>query len=159
MNLKYTLKNIRKDADSYIDPDLVAFIINDDNLMGTNNILEITDYGIKSDDTFEERLLKIHEHENIYIACGMMTFMPFVRECDIFSTGDYNLKLSPEEFEKYSDEEEKLFGILVKKSSNEYIIGKSDVCSCNIDSSFEKLDESDGEFYTTIKKIIEEKIS
>ena len=159
MNLKDTIKNIRKDCNNYIDPDLVAFIINDDNLMGTNNILEITDYGIKSDDTFEDRILKIHEFENIYIACGMMTFMPFVRECDIFSTSDYNLKLSPEEFEKYSDEEEKLFGILIKKSSNEYIIGKSDVCSCSIDSSFEKLDESDCEFYTTIKKIIEEKIS
>jgi len=134
MNLSETIKNIRATCNNYIDPDLFAFIIDDDNYMGTNNILEIEGYGISDDDTYEERLMKIHEKENIYLPLGMMTFMPILNECDIFSVDDYNLQLTPEEFRLYGDEQERLFGILVKKDSDEYLIGKSDTCNCSMDS-------------------------
>ena len=158
MNLKETIKNIRATCDNYVDPDLLAFIIDDDNHMGTNNMLEIKGYGITNDDSYEDRLLKIHNDENIYLPLGMMTFMPILNECDIFSTEDYNLQLTPEEFDKYSDNQEKLFGILVKKGSDEFIIGKSDTCNCSLDSSFEKLEKTESEFYSTIEKIVKEKI-
>jgi hypothetical protein len=158
MNLKETIKNIRTTCENYVDPNLLAFIIDDENYMGTNNILEIEGYDITNDDSYDERLLKIHKSENIYLPLGMITFMPIVNECDIFSDEDYNLQLTPDEFNKYSDNQEKLFGILVKKGSNEYIIGKSDTCSCSTDSSFEKLEKTDSEFYKTIEKIVKEKI-
>lgn len=158
MNLKETIKNIRATCNNYVDPDLLAFIIDDDNHMGTNNILEINNYNIKDTDSYAERLMKIHESENIFLPCGMMTFMPIMNECDIFSTKDYNLQLTAEEFNAYSDEEEKLFGILVEKQSNEYIIGKTDVCSCSVDASFEKIEKNDCKFFNTVEKIIKEKI-
>jgi len=158
MNLKETIKNIRATCDNYMDPDLLAFLIDDENYMGTNNILEIDGYDISDDDSYEQRLLKIHKSENIYLPVGMITFMPILNECDIFSFEDYNLQLTPEEFEKYADREEKLFGILVKKDSDEYIIGKSDTCSCSVDSSFEEYEKTDTEFYKTIEKIVKEKI-
>ena len=158
MNLKETIKNIRATCDNYVDPDLLAFLIDDDNHMGTNNMLEIKGYGITNDDSYEDRLLKIHNDENIYLPLGMMTFMPILNECDIFSTEDYNLQLTPEEFDKYSDNQEKLFGILIKKGSDEYIIGKSDTCNCSLDSSFEKLEKTDSEFFKTIEKVVKEKI-
>ena len=88
----------------------------------------------------------------------MMTFMPIINECDIFSTEDYNLQLSQEEFDEYFDKEEKLFGILIKKGSDEYLIGKTDVCSCSVDASFEEFKKSDCEFYKKIKEIIDSKI-
>ena len=158
MNLEETIKNIRASCNNYMDPNLVAFIIDDDNRMGTNNILEITKYGINPDDSYEERLLKIHENENIFLACGMMTFMPIINECDIFSDDDCNLQLTPEEFEAYGDSEERLFGILVKKNSREFIIGKTDICSCSIDASFEKIEKRDCEFYKKIEEIVKDKI-
>ena len=67
-------------------------------------------------------------------------------------------ELTQEEFDRYGDEEEKLFGILIKKDSKEFTIGKTDVCSCSIDASFEKLEKTDSEFYKTIEKIVKEKI-
>ena len=67
MNLSETIKNIRATCDNYIDPDLLSFIIDDEGYMGTNNILEIEGYGITPDDSYEERLLKIHESENVYL--------------------------------------------------------------------------------------------
>ena len=158
MNLCKTIKNIRASCENYIDPNLLAFIIDEDNYMGTNNILEIKGYGINDDDSYEERILKICKSENIFLPFGMMTFMPIINECDIFSTQDYNLQLSQEEFDLYHDKEEKLFGILIKKDSHEYTIGKTDVCSCSIDASFEKLEKTDSEFYRTIEKIVKEKI-
>ena len=93
MNLEGTIKNIRTTCKNYVDPDLLAFIIADDNHMGSNNILEIEGYGIEDDDAYEERLLKIHESENIFLPFGVMTFMPIINECDLFSTEDYNIKL------------------------------------------------------------------
>ena len=158
MNLKETIKNIRASCNNYMDPNLLVFIIDNDDYMGTNNILEITTYDIIADDSYEERLLKIHEFENIFLPCGMMTFMPIINECDIFSDKDYNLQLTQEEFDAYGDSEEKLFGILVKKNSNDFIIGKTDVCSCSVDASFEKIEKTDSEFYKKIKEIIDSKI-
>ena len=158
MNIKETIKNIRASCNNYVDPDLFAFIIDDDFHMGTNNIPEIEGYGIEDDDSYEERLLKIHERENIFLPVGMMTFMPIINECDLFCEKDYNLKLTQEEFDENADEEEKLFGILIKNNSNDYIIGKTDVCNCSIDASFEKIEKSESEFYEKIEKIISEKI-
>ena len=158
MNLRQTIKNIRATCNNYVDPNLFSFIIHDDFRMGTNNILEIEGYGITSDDTYEERLLKIHETENIFLPVGMMTFMPIINECDLFCEKDYNIKLTQDEFSEHADEEEKLFGILVKKKSAEYIIGKTDTCNCSIDASFEKIEKSDSEFFRKIEEIIEEKI-
>ena len=158
MNLSKTIENIRASCKNYMDPDLLAFIIDDANHMGTNNILEINAYGIDENDSYEERLLKISRHENIFLPVGMMTFMPILNECDIFSAQDYNLQLSQEEFDLYHDKEEKLFGILIKKDSDEYEIGKTDICSCSLDASFEKLEKTDSDFYRTIEKIVKEKI-
>lgn len=158
MNLEKTIENIRASCKNYMDPNLLAFIIDDDNYMGTNNILEIKGYAIQDDDTYEERLLKIHKIENIFLPFGMMTFMPIINECDLFSTNDYNIKLTQDEFDTYADSEEKLFGILIKKDSNDYIIGKTDVCSCSADASFEEFEKRDCEFYTKIKEIIDSKI-
>ena len=158
MNIKETIKNIRASCYNYVDPDLFAFIIYEDFHMGTNNISEIEGYGINDDDSYEERLLKIHERENIFLPVGMMTFMPIINECDLFCEKDYNLKLTQEEFDENADEEEKLFGILIKKGSDDYIIGKTDVCNCSIDASFEKIEKSESEFYEKIEKIISEKI-
>ena len=158
MNIKETIKNIRASCNNYVDPDLFAFIIDEDFHMGTNNISEIEGYGINDDDSYEERLLKIHERENIFLPVGMMTFMPIINECDLFCEKDYNVKLTQEEFDENADEEEKLFGILIKNNSNDYIIGKTDVCNCSIDASFEKIEKSESEFYEKIEKIISEKI-
>ena len=113
MNIKETIKNIRASCNNYVDPDLFAFIIDEDFHMGTNNISEIEGYG---------------------------------------------MKLTQEEFDENADEEEKLFGILIKNNSNDYIIGKTDVCNCSIDASFEKIEKSESEFYEKIEKIISEKI-
>ena len=158
MNLRETIKNIRASCDNYMDPNLLIFLIGDDDLMGTNNILEIEGYAITSEDTYEDRVLKIHESENIFIPVGMMTFMPILNECDLFSVEDYNLKLTQEEFDLYADSEEKLFGMLVEKNSTDYRIGKTDVCSCSIDASFEEFEKTDCEFLKTIEKIVKEKI-
>lgn len=158
MDLQKTITNIRASCNNYIDSNLFAFIISDDMYMGTNNILEIDDYGIESADSYEERLLKISENENIFLPVGVMTFMPILNECDLFSVNDYHFDMTQEEFDLYSSGEEKLLGILVKKGSTEYLIGKTDVCNCSVDASFEKLVESDSEFYKKIKEIVESRI-
>lgn len=158
MDLQKTITNIRASCNNYIDSNLFAFIISDDMYMGTNNILEIDGYSIESADPYEERLLKISENENIFLPVGVMTFMPILNECDLFSVDDYHFDMTQEEFDLYSSGEEKLLGILVKKGSTEYLIGKTDVCNCSIDASFEKLVESDSEFYKKIKEIVESRI-
>lgn len=158
MNLNETIKNIRATCNNYVDPNLFAFIIDDDNHMGTNNILEINGYGITDSDSYEERLLKIHESENIFLPLGMMTFLPILNEYDLFSIKDYNIQLTQEEFDTYGDEEEKLFGILVKKNSTDYIIGKTDICNCSVDASFAEIEKTDSKLYSTIEKIVSKKI-
>ena len=95
MRINETIKNIRASCDNYVDKDLVATIIHDNYYMGTNNILEFDDYGIKKDDTYEKRILKILKHENIFLAAGMYTFIPVINECDIYSVNDYNFQYRP----------------------------------------------------------------
>ena len=131
MNLNETIKNIRDNCNYYIDPDLVATIIHENYYMGTNNILEFSDYDIENHDNFEDRILKILKHEHVFFAAGMLTFIPIINECDIYSVNDCNLKLTQDEFDKYAQEKERIFGILIKKNSNDFIIGTTDRCGCN----------------------------
>ena len=158
MRIGETIRNIRSKCDNYIDSDLVATVIHDNYYMGTNNILEFYEYGIKNEDAYEERILKILKHENVFLAIGMYTFIPVINECDIYSVNDYNLKLSDEEFEKYANEKERIFGILIKKGSNDFVIGSTDLCGCSIDASFKEIEKSDFEFYKKLEKIIDELI-
>lgn len=158
MNLSETIKNIRASCNNYIDQDLVATVIHDNYYMGSNNISELEQYDISIDDSFEEKILKILKHENVFLNIGMYVFIPVINECDIYSTQDYNLKLSPEEFEKYSNEKERIFGILIKKDSTDYIIGSCDLCGCSIDAAFKEIEPSNMEFYKKLKEIIDSKI-
>ena len=156
MNICETIKNIRASCDNYEDKDLVATIIHDDYYMGTNNISEFDKYGVKEIDSFEEKIMEILNHENIFLAIGMYVFVPIINECDIYSVNDYNLKLTQEEFEKYAHEKERIFGILIKKGSDEFIIGSTDLCGCSIDASFKEIEKSDLNFYKKLERIIDE---
>ncbi|MBQ6629703.1 MAG: hypothetical protein IJH65_12935 [Methanobrevibacter sp.] len=158
MNLSETIKNIRATCDNYVDPDLVATVIHDNYYMGSNNITELDKFNIKREDSFEEKILKILKHKNVFLNIGMYAFVPVINECDIYSSEDYNLKLTDEEFEKYANEKERIFGILIKKNSQDYIIGSCDLCGCSIDAAFKEIEPSDFEFYKKIKEIIDSKI-
>ena len=158
MNISETIKNIRASCNNYADPDLVATVIHDNCSMGTNNIMELDKFAITTDDTFEERILKILKHENVFLTLGMYAFVPIINECDIYSTEDYNLKLSSEEFEKYANEKERVFGILIERDCDDYIVGSCDLCGCSIDAAFRKIEPSDCDFYKRIKEIIDNRI-
>ena len=158
MNVNETIKNIRASCENYIDKDLVATIIHDNYYMGTNNILEFDGYDIIPDDSFEDRIQKILKYENVFLAIGMYVFIPVINECDIYSVNDYNLKLTPEEFEKYAHEKERIFGILIKKDSADFIIGSTDRYGCNIDASFKEIEKSNLKFYRKLEEIIDELI-
>lgn len=158
MNLSETIKNIRATCDNYVDPDLVATVIHDNYYMGSNNITELDKFNIKREDSFEEKILKILIHKNVFLNIGMYAFVPVINECDIYSSEDYNLKLTDEEFEKYANEKERIFGILIKKNSQDYIIGSCDLCGCSIDAAFKEIEPSDFDFYKKLKEIIDSKI-
>lgn len=158
MNISETIKNIRSSCDNYVDPDLVATVIHDNYYMGSNNIEELDKFDIKTDDSFEEKILKILKHENVFLNLGMYAFIPVINECDIYSTEDYNLKLSEDEFEKYANEKERVFGILIKKDSTDYVIGSCDLCGCSIDAAFKEIEPSELDFYKKIEEIIDTKI-
>lgn len=158
MRIEETIKNIRASCDNYVDPDLVATVIHENYCMGSNNIQELDQFGININDSFEERILKILKYENVFLNIGMYAFIPVINECDIYSTEDFNLKLTQEEFDKYANEKERVFGILVKKESEEYIIGSCDLCGCSIDASFKEIEPSELDFYKKIKEIIDKKI-
>lgn len=158
MNLSETIKNIRATCNNYMDPDLVATVIHDNYYMGSNNIQELEKFDIKHEDSFEEKILKILKHENVFLNIGMYAFVPIINECDIYSSKDYNLKLSPEEFKKYANEKERVFGIMVKKNSSDYIIGSCDLCGCSIDAAFKPIEPSEFNFYKKIEEIIDGKI-
>lgn len=158
MNVSETIKNIRSSCDNYVDPDLVATVIHDNYYMGSNNIEELDKFDIKTDDSFEEKILKILKHENVFLNIGMYAFIPVINECDIYSTEDYNLKLSEDEFEKYANEKERVFGILIKKDSTDYVIGSCDLCGCSIDAAFKEIEPSELDFYKKIEEIIDTKI-
>lgn len=158
MRIKETIKNIRATCDNYVDPDLVATVIHDNYFMGTNNICELDQFDIEKEDSFEDRILKILKHENIFLNLGMLTFIPFINECDIYSSEDFNLKLTQVEFDKYANEKERVFGILIKKDSSDYIIGSCDLCGCSIDAAFKEMEVSDLDFFKKLKEIIDNKI-
>lgn len=158
MNVSETINNIKATCNNYVDPDLVATVIHDDNYMGSSNISELDMYGIEKDDSYEQKILKILKHENIFLNLGMYAFIPIINECDIYSTKDYNLKLTQEEFNKYANEKERVFGILIKKNSCEYVIGSCDLCGCKIDASFKEIETSNLNFFKKIKEIVDEKI-
>lgn len=158
MNIKKTIKNIRANCDNYVDQDLVATVIHENYYMGSNNILEFDKYGIGNDDSFEDRILKILKHEHVFLAIGMFTFIPVINECDIYSVKDYNFKLTQEEFDKYSNEKERIFGILIKKDCDDYIIGSTDLCGCSINASFKEIEKTDLNFYKKLNDIIDELI-
>lgn len=158
IRISETIKNIRASCDNYVDPNLVATVINDDYYMGTNNIAELTEFDININDSFEEKILKILKHENVFLNLGMYVFIPILNECDIYSTTDFNFKLTKEEFDKYANEKERVFGILIKKNSADYIIGSCDLCGCSIDAAFKPIEESDLDFYKKIKEIIDSRI-
>ena len=155
MNISKTVKNIRASCDNYVDQDLVATIIHDNYFMGTNNILEFEDYGIEKEDDYEERILKILKHENVFLALGMYVFVPVINECDIYSIEDYNLKLTDEEFEKYANEKERIFGILIKRDSDDFVIGSTDLCGCSIDAAFKEIETSNLDFFKKIEEIVD----
>jgi len=158
MNVEETIKNIRATCNNYVDPDLVATVIHDNYYMGSSNIHELDKFDLKKEDSFEEKILKILKHENIFLNIGMYAFVPIINECDIYSTEDCNLKLSEEEFEKYANEKERVFGILIKKGGTEHIIGSCDLCGCSIDAAFKEIEPSELDFYKKIKEIIDSKI-
>ena len=153
-----TIKNIRATCNNYVDPDLVATVVHDNYYMGSNNIEDLDKFDIKKEDSFEEKILKILKYENVFLNIGMYAFIPVINECDIYSTTDYNLKLTDEEFEKYANEKERVFGILLKKNSAEFIIGSCDLCNCSIDAAFKEIEPSDLDFYKKLKEIIDSKI-
>ncbi|MCF0227094.1 MAG: hypothetical protein HUK28_07315 [Methanobrevibacter sp.] len=158
MNLKKTIENIEKTADSYIDPELVSMIVYDNNSLGTNDFNSLTDYNITKDDSYADKVLKVLKHENVFIYLGMITFTPIANECDIYSTKDYKLKLTEEEFEKYGSLKDKFIGVLFKKNSEDYVIGCCDICGCSIDACFREFEETDDTLIRKIREIFEEKI-
>ncbi len=158
INVSETIKNIRSTCNNYVDPDLVATVVHDNYYMGSNNIEDLDKFYIKKEDSFEEKILKILKYENVFLNIGMYAFIPVINECDIYSTTDYNLKLTDEEFEKYANEKERVFGILLKKNSAEFIIGSCDLCNCSIDAAFKEIEPSDLDFYKKLKEIIDSKI-
>ena len=158
INVSETIINIRSTCNNYVDPDLVATVVHDNYYMGSNNIEDLDKFDIKKEDSFEEKILKILKHENVFLNIGMYAFIPLINECDIYSTTDYNLKLTDEEFEKYANEKERVFGILLKKNSAEFIIGSCDLCNCSIDAAFKEIEPSDLDFYIKLKEIIDSKI-
>lgn len=158
MNFEKTIENIIARCDNYIDPQLAITIIHDNYTMGSNNISEIKKYGIKKEDSYSKKALKVLKHENIFISFGMIAFIPILNECDIFSFRDDTITLTPEEFQKYGALKEEYFGILIKKNSFDFIIGSCDLCGCKIDSSFREIKKSDDSFYKKIDEIIKNNI-
>lgn len=158
INIRETIKNIQANCDNYADPELVCVVINDDNTMGTNNILQLEDYNVNPEDSYEENVLRVLEHKDIFLTCGMYAFVPVINECDIYSTEDYNFRLTDEEFKKYAHEKERLFGVLIKKNKFDYLIGSTDLCNCSADASFIEIEKTDLDFYNKLEEIIKEKI-
>lgn len=149
MNIEKSIENIVAKCDNYIDPQLAICIIRDNCTMGSNNIGELKKYGIENEDSYVEKVLKVLKHENIFITFGMLAFIPMFNECDIFSIEDKTISLSSEEFQKYGDLKEEYFGILIKKNSNDFIIGSCDLCGCK---SIHHLDKSKKAKTTSIKQ-------
>lgn len=158
MDVYKTIKNIRAKCNNYIEPDLVSTIIDDNGYMGSNNIQEITGYGISDRDSYEERFMKILKKENIFISFGMLAFIPMMNECDIFSVADETIKITQEEFDENAEEKEVFFGILIEKNTANFTIGIIDLCNCKVGSCFREIKKSENGFYRKIAEIIDEMI-
>ena len=158
MDVCKTIKNIRASCNIYAEPNLVATVVHENYCMGTNNINEIEGYGITDDDSYEEKLLKVLKEENIFINFGMLSFIPMINECDIYSVHDETIKLTQEEFDENSDEKEVFFGIMIEKNSDNYIIGVIDLCNCKVESRFRPLKNSNSTLYKKLAEIINERI-
>ncbi len=158
MDVYETIKNIRSVCNNYMDPDLVATVIDDNYYMGSNSIDEMQGYDISDDDSYEEKFMKVHEKENLFISCGMLNFIPLMNECDIFSSRDETIKITQEEFDENCQEQEVFFGILIEKNSSNYIIGTIDLCGCKIESSFRPIKKSDDGLYEKLDEIISKMI-
>ena len=158
MNICETIKNIQASCENYADPDLVATIINDNCTLGPANISHIEGYGIRPDDSFEEKVLKILKEKRVFLNFGMISFLPILNECDIYSAEDVTIEMTQDEFDANADKKEGFFGILIEKNSHDYIIGIIDLCSCEIGSGFRKIRKGNGEFYEKIAEIIEKRI-
>lgn len=156
MNVKKTVEHVQENCESYVDPELVAVVITKDNYLGPNNIGELRDYGIEEKDSYSEKVLKVLNKEKIFLNLGLVTFAPFVNECDIYSMKDCTLKLPEDVFEKYSHFKDKYFGILIDE--DDWSIGICDICGCKVDSSVEELEKSDDVFYEKLREIAEENI-
>ena len=156
MDVYETIKNIRAKCDIYVAPDFVATIIDENNYMGSNNLSETEGYGIKKDDSYEDKFMKIMKEENIFINCGMLAFIPMINECDIFSIVDDTIKITQEEYDENADENEVYFGILIEKDSSNYRIGMIDLCNCKVESSFKEIKKSDDGLYKRLAEIIDE---
>lgn len=158
MNISETIKNIRASCENYMDPELVSTIIYDNLTMGASNFEKIEGYGINSDDSYEEKFLKILKEENIFISFGMINFIPMLYECDIFSVEDETIKITKEEFDDNAQEKEGFFGILIEKNSDNYTIGIIERCNCRVGSSFRPIKKTENGFYKRIEEIINGRI-
>ena len=157
MNIEETIKNIVDNCDNYVDPDLVAIIVNDNYTLGSNNFSEIDGFAICPDDTYEKRLMKILKHKNIFIICGIISFIPVLNECDIYSIEDETFKINSNEYNYSFKDNEYYFGFLIGSNLDDYIIGTVDLSTCNINSKFREVEKSKKELYGKLKDIIEEK--
>ena len=156
MNVKKTVEHVQKNCDGYVDPDLVAVVVTEDNYLGSNNIGELKDYGISESDSYSEKILKVIKKDKVFLNLGLITFAPFMNECDIYSSKDYTIKLPENVFEKYAHYKDKYFGILIDEDS--YSIGICDICGCKVDSSVEELEKSEDKLYQKLNEIVEENI-
>ena len=158
MDVYETIRNIRAKCNNYVEPDLVATIIDDNGFMGSNNISEITGYGISDEDSYEDRFLKILKSENIFISCGMLAFIPMLNECDIYSVGDETIKITQDEYDENAKEKEVFFGILIEKDTQNHTVGLIDLCNCKVGSCFREIKKSEKGFYKKIAEIIDKMI-
>lgn len=158
MRISETIKNIRATCDNYIDSNLVSTVIYDNYCMGSNNISEITDYDISPEDSYEEKVLKILKHENVFLSFGMLVFIPMMYECDIYSTTDETIKITKNDYMDYAKEKEVFFGILIEKNTTKYKIGIIDLCNCKIESCFREIKKSENGLYKKLEEIIEKRI-
>ena len=158
MDVYETIKNIRCKCDNYVDPNLVATIIDENDFIGKNNISELEGYGFSDDDSYEDKFMKVLKNENLFVTCGMLNFIPLMNECDIFSFSDETIEITQEEFYANCHEQEVFFGILIENDSDDYHIGTIDLCSCKIGSSFRAMKKSDDGLYKKLAEIIEREI-
>lgn len=153
MNIQKTIENIYKNCENYVMPSALATVIDENYYLGPN-IAEDE----KNSQKFTREILELHKNENIFLKLALVNVVPFIRECDIYSTEDCTVKLDENEFDRYKYLKERYFGILLLKNSSDYILGTCDVCGCKVDSSFIPLDDNSDNLIKKLKEIVDEKI-